>query len=250
MVIVIRKGSHHSKESKEKIRKNHWSKSGNTEEVLEKIVLANINHIPWNKGKKMSQEYCENIKLHHSKGIPAWSKGKTGVFSEETLKKMSESHKGKPTWNTGKKMDENWCLKASLAHLGCSHSEETKLRMSEDRSGPKNSNWRGGKSFEPYCPKFNEEFKEYIRNKFNRRCFICGIAEEDQLPNAKKKHRLYIHHVDYNKNDICNGYSWPFIPLCSSCHSKTNGKRWYWFNKYMNYWIYDYIDFTNTLILI
>lgn len=250
MVINIRKGSHHSEESRKKIRKNHWSKSDNAEVVIEKLVIANIGHIPWNKGKEMTLEYCENISKHHNKNTILWSKGKTGVYSEETLKKMSDSHKGKSTWNKGKKMNDEWRINASNAHKGHLHSKETKILMSNSRKGSGNANWRGGKSFEPYCYKFNEEFKEYIRNKFERKCYICGISEEDQLPNAKKKHRLYIHHVDYNKNDICNGYSWAFIPLCSPCHSKTNGNRWYWFNKYMNYWIYDYIDFTITFSLI
>ena len=151
---------------------------------------------------------------------------------------MSDSHKGLSTWNKGK--NRTWYCSGFSGH---SHSTETKMKMSEDRAGSGNSNWRGGSSYEPYCYKFNENFKEYIRNKFDRKCFICGISECDQLPTAKKKHRLYIHHIDYNKNDLCNGRSWSFIPLCSPCHSKTNGNRWYWFNKYINYWIYCHIDF-------
>ena len=241
VVVFIRKGSHHSKESREKIRKNHWSKSDNTKEIIEKIVIANIDHIPWNKGKKMTSEYCENVKLHHSRDIPVWNKGKTGVYSEETLEKMSVSHKGKPTWNKGG--HRTW---ETAGFSGKSHSEETKQWMSLCRKGPKNANWHGGTSFEPYCFKFDETFKEYIRNKFNRSCFICGITEENYISDQQKKQRLYIHHIDYNKNDLCNGKSWSFIPLCPSCHSKTNFNRWLWFNKYINYWIYDYINFSNT----
>ena len=243
--IFIKKGSHHSKESKEKIRKNHWSKSNNIEEVIEKIILSNIGHVPWNKGKEMTDEYCENIKIHHSKGIPAWNKGKTGIYSEETIKRMSDGHKGLSTWNKGK--PRTWYCSGFSGH---SHSIDTKTKMSEDRTGSGNSNWRGGLSYEPYCYKFNGIFKESIRSKFNRTCFNCGITEEEYMINKATKQRLYIHHIDYNKNDLCNGKSWAFIPLCPSCHSKTNFNRWYWFNKYVYYWIYDYMNFLNTFEII
>ena len=114
------------------------------------------------------------------------------------------------------------------------------------RLGPDGTNWKGGKSFEPYCHKFNNQFKEYIRNKFSRRCFICNKEENT---NCKK---LFVHHIDYNKVSICNGKSWAFVPLCNSCHSKTNGNRWYWFNLLINYWVlnediwFDQFAITNT----
>jgi hypothetical protein len=91
--------------------------------------------------------------------------------------------------------------------------------------------WKGGKSFESYCFKFNERFKEYIREKFNRKCFICGKTEEEN------KRRLCVHHVDYNKNSICNGKEWAFVSLCTYHHNKTNFDRWYWFNLLIYYWI-------------
>jgi hypothetical protein len=199
--------------------------------------------------KKKISESC--------KGRVAWNKGKTGIYSKEALQSNSDKHKGKQAWNKGKKLSLEHCKHLSESHKGniVIHSPETCAKISKWRqenkdliSGPNASNWRGGKMYEPYCPKFDETFKEYIRDKFDRKCFICGKAEES-IGNIRKQ-RLHIHHVDYNKNDICNGYSWPFVPLCPSCHARTNYNRWYWFNKYMNYWIYNYIDFTNTLSLI
>ncbi len=97
-----------------------------------------------------------------------------------------------------------------------------------------NPNWKGGISEQNYCYKFNESFKEHIREKFNRTCYICGKSEE----NLNKK--LCVHHIDYNKNAICNGKEFAFVPLCHSCHSKTNGNRWYWFNLLINYWLDKY----------
>lgn len=100
------------------------------------------------------------------------------------------------------------------------------------RSGPNNPNWRGGIAYKPYCHKFNEEFKEIVRNSFNRICFCCGKTE---IANNGK--RLSVHHIDYNKVSICKYSSWAFVPLCNACHSKTNFNRYHWFNLLINYWL-------------
>jgi len=89
-------------------------------------------------------------------------------------------------------------------------------------------NWKGGISFKPYCHKFNDQLKDEIRVAFGYKCYLC--------PHIQNGRKLSIHHVDYNKNDICNGRKWPLIPLCPKCHGKTNHNRWYWFNLLMNYW--------------
>lgn len=61
-----------------------------------------MGRTPWNKGKKEAQK--------------AWNKGKTGIYSEETLKALSEGRKGKRA------------------------SKEVRMRMSLNRRGEKNSN--------------------------------------------------------------------------------------------------------------
>ena len=77
--------------------------------------------IPWNKGKTFSKTHRENISKakkgkqlgHPNRNFgPAYNKGKTyeEVFGKEQAdkirKKLSESHKGQITWNTGKKLPE------------------------------------------------------------------------------------------------------------------------------------------------
>ena len=70
-----------------------------------------------------------------------------------------------------------------------------------------------------YCYKFNEDCKEHNRNKYNRECFFCGKTEKE---NGVK---LSVHHIDYNKNQGCDGKpDWKLIPLCKICHSMTGGK--------------------------
>lgn len=80
--------------------------------------------------------------------------------------------------------------------------------------GKNNHNWQGGKSFEPYCEKFNFRFKEKIREKYNRRCYFCGKTEEEN------GERLCVHHIDDDKEQGCNGKYWFVIPLCKKCHDR------------------------------
>ena len=212
------------------------------------------------------------------KGRISEMKGKHGVYSEETLKRMSESHKGRKVTdevrkrlskiNSGKnhpqygiKRSEETRKKLSLAgkgritsaetrkklsdlHKGSKRSDETKKLLSQLRTGSLNPmygitgenhhSWKGGLSFEPYCPKFNNKFKELIRDKFDRKCFLCDKSESEimksQREHGKQAYRLSVHHVDYNKDCLCNDIKCEFVPLCHSCHIKTNHNRDYYEN--------------------
>jgi hypothetical protein len=159
---------------------------------------------------------CGKIREVRKDGYSALCKNcvkKSKYLSEETRKKLTESNIGNK-YNLGK-------------HL----SEETRKKISEAKKGEKNYSWKGGISFEPYCPRFNNEFKEYIRNKFGRICFLCGKTEEE---NGKK---LCVHHVNYDKNCGCaetdkdkkaDDKTCQFVPLCNSCNSRVNTNRNLW----------------------
>lgn len=140
------------------------------------------------------------------------------------------------TINSDKNFCSNNCRYKSLEGqtLSKEHRKKISFGCTGKNIGSKNGAWNGGTSFGKYCQKFNKSLKENIRNKFNRKCFICGTDET----NCKTK--LHIHHVDYNKNTLCNGKTWGLIPLCPSCHAKTNFNRWHWFNLLNNYWCYKY----------
>ena len=113
------------------------------------------------------------------------------------------------------------------------------LLISNKNKKENHYNWQGGISFEPYCNKFNKELKEEIRENFDRKCLICSKKE-----NGKK---LSVHHIDYNKMQGC-GHKWSLIPLCESCHAKTNFNRHYWFNLLNNYWLFNNeINFINMI---
>lgn len=92
----------------------------------------------------------------------------------------------------------------------------------EYQKGENNPNWKGGISFEPYCSKFDDVFKEFIREKFGRKCFVCGTPQNG--------YKLCVHHVNYDKECLCKSSNCEFVPLCRSCHAKTNYNRVYWEN--------------------
>lgn len=96
------------------------------------------------------------------------------------------------------------------------------------QKGERSPLWKGGLSLGKYCYKFNARFKEQIRDLFGRRCFLCGVTEEEI------GRRLDVHHVNYDKDCICNS-SCEFVPLCRSCHVKTNSRRQYWEDLIMCY---------------
>jgi hypothetical protein len=205
------------------------------------------------------------------KGQIPWNKGKTGVYSEETKRRISESHKGiRPSEDSKKKMSDSRKAKFSGKNhpfFGKHHSEETKKKISDSENGKeipesvrkkmseghKNPSietrnkisaalklrkrsekemqrlkrglrWKGGISFEPYCPKFTEHFKERVRAFFGYLCIGCGS------PQIRERH--HVHHVNFDKNSCCNETIPLFVPLCRSCHAKTNTNREYWQNHF------------------
>ena len=95
------------------------------------------------KGSKMSLE--SRLKMSEShKGHTAWNKGRTGVFSQESLNKMSMAGMGRVSGMKGKKHSEETRLKISTsnkgkisAFKGKKHSEETRKKMSLTRIGRK-----------------------------------------------------------------------------------------------------------------
>ena len=134
--------------------KKTYQQNPETKERINKYLKG---HIPWNKGISYSEEQKEKLR-----GRISWIKGltketdkrvegiskslngrkypnrkKRGPPSEETKRKISEAHKGKPGTNLGKHFSEEHRknLSESLkgkpsSMLGKYHSEETKKQMS------------------------------------------------------------------------------------------------------------------------
>lgn len=71
-------------------------------------------------------------------------------------------------------------LKGNINSLGSKRSKEIRELMSKhhaDFKGEKHPNWLGGISFEPYCIKFNDKYKNYVRNLFGNECFYVVVQK-------------------------------------------------------------------------
>jgi len=166
-----------------------------------------------NKGKKHTEEFKQHLsELRKGSGNPMYGKH----LSQKTKLLLSDIRKHIPR-------NEEWCKNISKSLSG-----NPKNIGTLGKKGPLSATWKGGKSFEPYCNMFNESFKEWIRNKFNRKCYICGRSE-----NINNK-KLCVHHIDYNKKN-CNPDN--LTTLCRSCHIKTNFNRENWIEYFKNKFI-------------
>jgi len=180
-----------------------------------------------------------NFKSHKKVIAKCDDCGKIRILSKSSYSAFCHSCaiKGKRHPLYGKHHSEESKQKMRNSHLGIPLSDKHKESLSEsmrkrNRLGENNPAWRGGISFEPYCIKFNDAFKEKIRNEFNRICFLCDRTEKEIMKEMegenKQPHRLSIHHVNYNKDCLCGKSECKFVPLCISCHMKTNFNREYW----------------------
>ena len=138
------KNHHLSDETKKKISE---ANKGNTYGLGHKLTIEHKNklkiigkekgfkegHIPWNKGKILTDET--------KKKISEAKKGKS--FSEEHKKKIGMASKNRIPWNKGKHLSEEHKKKISEANKGRIFSKETKKKMSESRKIP----WNKGKHF-------------------------------------------------------------------------------------------------------
>jgi len=97
---------------------------------------------------------------------------------------------------------------------------------SEYHKGENNPRWKGGIAYEPYCEKFNKEFKERVRAFFNYKCVLCGKTTEENGIN------MSVHHVHYDKSSCCSDAPKMFVTLCKCCHTKTNHNQKFWESKF------------------
>lgn len=187
-----------------------------TDETRHKLSKASMGN-QYAKGYRHTDEAKQKIRV-------AATGRKHTIESRIKMSKAQKGNKGflghTHTDETKQKIRE--AMMGNTRNVGRVMSAETKQKISNAQKGDKGNNWLGGISFEPYCPKFNDRFKEEIREQFNNECFLCGKSESDC------DRKLSVHHVTYDKSCLCGDSACKFVPLCVSCHAKTNYNRDQW----------------------
>jgi len=202
-----------------KVIKWHISKESNLKRSL---ALKGICRTIETK-LKMSGKNNHNFGKHQTTEIKLKQsiahKGKHHTV--DAILKMSAAKKGRP--GVGGHKGTDWHpsnehkLKIAIANKGRIASIETILK----RSGKNNSSWIDGRSFLPYCQKFNKTLKIAVKERDNHTCQNCNEL------NLKK---LRIHHIHYDKE---NCYP-DLITVCVNCNSRANFNRKYWEELFMN----------------
>lgn len=147
-------------------------------------------------------EYTDEIKRKISdahKGKPSWNKGKS--MSEETKQKLSEAKKGKTPWNKGKTGVQIPWNKGKVV------SEKTRLKISESKKGRSN-----GPLSQEHCRKISDArkgitFSEEHRRKLSNRVFtdewrkkISEAHKGKKRPPRSEEHCQKISEALKNKN--------------------------------------------------
>jgi hypothetical protein len=144
---------------------------------------------------------------------------KIAISNPEVKQKQSNGIKAAHEDPESKQRYSNGYIKRSQNPDWIKNHAAANLARHDALKGDKSHLWRGGKSFEPYCVKFNRRFKYRVRERFNNRCVECGTTVS---------YKLHVHHVNYNKETCCNDDIPLFVTLCRGCHVKTHFDLEYW----------------------
>jgi 5-methylcytosine-specific restriction endonuclease McrA len=110
---------------------------------------------------------------------------------------------------------EYWAKNKS-GKYSCNSEQAEKQRANTPREEA-HPNWLGGTSYEGYGPEFTRELKAVIKESYDYTCQACNV----------KTTILDVHHIDYDKQ---NNASDNLVPLCKTCHGKSNFNREEWKN--------------------
>lgn len=95
-------------------------------------------------------------------------------------------------------------------------------KVSARSQGISYEEWEGFAKDHPYCPLFDETCRESNRDKYDRKCFLCGKDESENTTSTDKHRKLSVHHFDMQKMAGCGGHEWKLVPLCIHCHANAH----------------------------
>lgn len=170
-----------------------------------KQSLARMGKSPWNKGllgyknKPCTEERKQKISASRL-GI---------VFSEAHIARLREAHLGQSAWNKGK--------------TGVSsHTEETKLKMSESKKGAGSYQYKVDRTQLKKSEKkhLDSRYKEWMLSVKGRDGWKCQISNEDCCGRMEAHHILTWRDHPELRYEIKNG-----ITLCQHHHPRKRAEE-------------------------
>lgn len=153
----------------------------------------------WNSGMRGRKPWMNTSGLSAKGSIP-WNKGKTGIYSEESLEKNRLKHIGISPPNKGIPMSDEQKLKCSIS--------------GRKRKGDRAGGWKGGITPKNTLIRSSIEYKLWRKSVFERDNFSCifcgarGVLNADHIKPFASYPEL--------RFAIDNGRT-----LCVPCHKKT-----------------------------
>lgn len=163
-----------------------------SEVTRQKMRVAKLGKIPWNKG-------LVGVQVAWNKGVP---------FSEESKRKMSVAHTENPQkyW-LGKKRPDMSSMFSSL-------KRRTK--------GPNHWNWMGGITPINESIRKSPAYKAWRKSVFIRDGYLCVLGGKEHGSRLEADHIKPFALFPELRFDVSNGRT-----LCKACHKKTDtyGRR-------------------------
>lgn len=176
---------------------------------------------PWNVGKKWPKEMIDKLSQSH-KGATAWNKGRKGIFTHS-----EETKKKMSTNRTGKKRKPHsleWRIKKSISLKG--KIPWNKGKKMPQISGEKCHLWKGG--ITPINIKIRQslEYKIWRESVFKRDNWTCVWCKKRGGITLHADHIKPFAQYPELRFAIDNGRT-----LCIDCHKTTDTYMNRWFNK-------------------
>jgi hypothetical protein len=201
-------GKHHTKESKEKNRNAHLK------ENLSKETIKRMSDS--HRGFKHTEESKQKMSVaRQGENHPSYGK-KRSVEQRQRMVKAQKKY-----WDDPASRE-----KASIAQKKYWDDPISHEKASATQQGIPYEEWESFACELPYCPDFNEKCRESNREKYNRKCFLTGLPESENIDKNGKQRKLSIHHVDMDKGQGCNGKRWRLVPVCMNWHGKVHNELW------------------------
>jgi thymidylate synthase ThyX/5-methylcytosine-specific restriction endonuclease McrA/DNA-binding XRE family transcriptional regulator len=153
---------------------------------------------------------------YHEKGLEQATIAEMVGVSTHTIRAWIRKHRlQKPygSWTIGR---EPW-NKGRRYHAGWRHTPETRQRLSEQKKGERNPQWRGG--ITPYALRIRRGVEDLRPAVFQRDQFTCRLC-------GAKGGSLEIHHIlpIWARPDLALEID-NLASVCEACHDKLNGGR-------------------------